>query len=124
MSNQLINSNGQDLKNNLNSLNDLESFLHDLSEKLESKKLKTGSDLSSYVKSQRISVPGILGDAKITYQGYSDELGKSKRKLVIVTKPDKNYPEPIARKIFCIKVRSVVACLECGWIWCRIVIYY
>ncbi len=131
----LLNQNNKKMKNkalitednttsNFENLQQLEDFLHKLSDKLGSTKLRTGSDLTSYLKSYKLEAPGFLGSGKIVYEGYHDELGKSKRKLVIVTKPDKEYTEPMARKIFCVRTRWGVACLECGWIWCRVVIYY
>ena len=66
--------------------------------------------------------PALFGDEKITYTVH-DEKDKNWKKLVIVTRPEKEYADPVARKIFCVKIGRVTACLECGWLWCSVVIY-
>ena len=103
-------------------MEEVEKFLHTLSEKLDKKKIKSGADISSYMQSYKLKRPALFGEDKITYTIH-DEKDKNWKKLVIVTRPEKEYADPIARKIFCVKIGRVVACLECGWLWCQVVIY-
>ncbi len=108
----------------LEQIREIEKFLHTLSDKIGNRKLKNGANLSAFLKKNKMTVPVIFDTDKAVYHEYNSQTENSKRKIVIVTKPDKNYQEVMARKIFCIRTRWGTACLECGWIWCRIVIYY
>jgi len=103
-------------------MEEIEKFLHSLSNKLDKKKLKNGADIASYIKTYKLKKPALFGDEKITYTVH-DEKDKNWKKLVIVTRPEKEYADPVARKIFCVKIGRVTACLECGWLWCSVVIY-
>ena len=117
------NSKSTDIGQSVEAMQELEQLLHHLSEKMDATKLKDGEDLIPHLEKLKVKVPGFLQDAEIVYADHSTSTKKTKQSLVMVTTPDKVYPDAIARKIFCIRWRGWVACLECGWIWCKVVIY-
>jgi hypothetical protein len=118
------------LLESLSDLAELEKFIHSLDHKLLDSKLKPGTDLLTYSKKQKIKIPQFLEDATVESINHDQEdkfTSGLKRRLVLV-RPNKHGNELMAIRVGCVRIRTrwgtVVVCLECGWIWCRIVIYF
>jgi hypothetical protein len=102
---------------------DLEDFMHELHERLGDRELKHGDDLTARASDLGIRVPEFLAGEPLVYEVHDHkERGIEGRALVLV-RPS-GITNPVAeRKILCGRWGRYTICLECGWIWCRIVIY-
>jgi hypothetical protein len=102
---------------------DLEDFLHELHERLGDRELKHGDDLTARASDLGVRVPEFLAGEPLVYQVHDHkEQGIEGRALVLV-RPS-GITDPVAeRKIYCGRWKRYTICLECGWIWCKIVIY-
>jgi hypothetical protein len=111
-----------DLSGCLSVTNEFAHFVREAEEKLHAAKLKPGEDLEPLLEKSGVKIPEWLRGSGITYETSATELAKSDAGgLVIVTPGD---PRIVEVRVFCICIRKwrVCVCLECGWIWCRIVI--
>jgi hypothetical protein len=111
-----------DLNHSLSITSELAQFVRAAEEKLRSAKLETGQDLEPMLEKAGVRIPDWLRGAGIAYEPASAEKVRSGESgLVIVTPGD---PRILAIRIFCVCIKkwNVCVCLECGWIWCRIVI--
>lgn len=101
---------------------ELETFLHSFIGGLIKRKPKQGEDVTHHAKELGLKIPEILAGSPITW-GSGSEAGsageQSERSLILV---QPGNPTALGLTIGCIHVRNVQICLECGWIWCRIVI--
>jgi hypothetical protein len=102
---------------------ELETFLHTFLGKLDPKKLKANEDLTPYVKQSGLRLPPALKGASITWEGSGESHmavpGGDAQTLVFA---HQGHPDAIGLVIKCVKVGKWSVCLECGWIWCRIVV--
>jgi hypothetical protein len=108
----------------------LEKFVSAVGHKLFDSKLKPGSNILAYAKAQKLKIPDFLEGAvveSIDHENEAKYTAKLKNRLVLV-RPNKAVGDPMAIRIGCKIIRTrwgtIVICLECGWIWCRIVIYF
>lgn len=102
---------------------DLEDFMHELHERLGDRELKHGDDLTARASDLGVRIPGFLAGKPLVYEVHDHkEHGIEGRALVLVRPSGET--NPVAElKIFCGRWNRYTICLECGWIWCRIVIY-
>lgn len=111
-----------DLDQALELVADLEEFVHELFSKASDEELLDGEDLVERAARLGVSVPSSLAGEEIRYTprepGITREAGG--RSLVLV-RPGR--PDMLDVRIGCTTIRGHRVCLECGWIWCRIVIY-
>ncbi len=107
----------------LNDTHELEAFLHAFLAKLDAGKLKVGDDVTHQAKELGMELPPMLKDATITWEGTGEshrhEAAGRSQTLVFVRPGD---PQAVGLTIKCVKIRKWTVCLECGWIWCRIVV--
>jgi len=111
-----------DLRGCLTVINELAHFVREVAENLREAKLKPGEDLEPSLEKSGLKIPEWLRGSGMTYENPPPELDKrGAGGLVIVTPGD---PRIVEVRVFCICIRKwrVCICLECGWIWCRIVI--
>jgi hypothetical protein len=102
---------------------DLEEFMHELHERLGDRELKPGEDLKDHARELGLQVPEFLEAEPFVYELHEhDEETIEGRAIVLVRPSDERNPVS-KRKIICGSWGRVTVCLECGWIWCKIVIY-
>jgi hypothetical protein len=101
----------------------LETFFHDFISQLVKRRPKAGEDVTRYVNELGLKVPSAIDGTPITWgNGTESELvseGEEIQTLVLVRPGN---PQAVGLTIGCIRVGRFSVCLECGWIYCRIVI--
>lgn len=110
------------LLNSLRDVRELENFLHELLRALPERKLRHGDDVTAHARELGIDVPEFLSGEEITWDTQSrfeSEFGGAADQLVLV-RP--GQPDALGLTIGCIRWRRFKICLECGWLYCRIVI--
>jgi len=111
-----------DLSSSLSVTNEFAHFVREVEEKLHAAKLKPGEDLEPLIEKAGVKIPEWLRDSGMTYESPATEMTKyGTGGLVIVTPGD---PRIVEIRVFCVCFPKwhVCVCLECGWIWCRIVV--
>ena len=108
----------------LHNTRELESFLHDFIGRLAKRRLRSGEDVTHLADEFRLKVPAALKGAQITWAGGDDEGIKDQvtgEQVLVLTRP--GHFDAVGLTIGCIRVgRRIKICLECGWLYCRIVI--
>jgi len=107
----------------LNDTHELETFLHAFLEKLDEKKLKPGEDVTRLAEQFGLKPPAVLAGAPITWEGSGHahyEAAGTRVQSLVLARP--GHPDAVGLVIKCITIRGWRICLECGWIWCRIVV--
>jgi hypothetical protein len=114
------------LLQSLSNMRRFEKFIHDLDKKLSKVELKEGEDLVVLASELKVKIPEFLEGATITYQRHAEtgkRFGKSEPLVFINPPHGRQHPGPLAVRLFCIRVgKNIRVCLECGWLWCKIVI--
>ncbi|HLN07048.1 MAG TPA: hypothetical protein VK217_12270 [Acidimicrobiales bacterium] len=111
------------LHTSLANVADLEDFIHELHERLGERNLKHGDDLSALASEVDLEVPGFLGKEPLTYEVHDRSHHDIEGRALVLVRPS-GITNPVAElKIFCGRWGRYTICLECGWIWCKIVIY-
>jgi hypothetical protein len=112
------------LLDSLRDVRELETFLHDLLGNLTLRGIETarGEDLMRYVKVLGLSVPEAIRDMAVTWDTHHGlaEAGPGKESSLVLVKP--GHPDALGLTIGCVRVGRFKICLECGWLYCRIVI--
>ncbi len=102
---------------------DLEDFMHQLHERLGDRKLRPGDDLIARAADLGIRVAEFLAGEPLVYQVHDHKEHDIEGRALVLVRPS-GITNPVAElKIFCVQRGRYTICLECGWIWCRIVIY-
>lgn len=102
---------------------DLEDFMHELHERLGDRELKRGDDLTARASELDIRVPEFLSGEPLVYEVHDHKEHDIEGRALVLVRPS-GVTNPVAeRKIICGRWGKYTICLECGWIWCRIVIY-
>jgi hypothetical protein len=112
-------------KNNLDSVlqnvQELEGFFHALLPALDDQKLKQGDDLLGYAKALKLKIPeSLLGEAITWETGHSHSHGEHDVDAISLVRP--GHSGAVGLVIKCVRIGRWRFCLECGWIWCRIVV--
>ena len=98
-------------------------FMHELHERLGDRELKPGEDLKERAAALDIRVPDFLGGKPLIYEMHDHKEERIEGRAIVLVRPS-NVKNPVSRrKIICGSWGRVTVCLECGWIWCKIVIY-
>jgi hypothetical protein len=106
-------------ENILHDVHELETFLHSVIGPLTKQKLKTGVDIRPHIEKMGLKVPASLESLPITWGG-EDTSGAGGEQTITLVRP--GSPEALGFTIGCIGIGGVKICLECGWLYCRIVI--
>lgn len=109
-----------DLEPALDQVQSLTQFAHDAITAALDADEREGSDLPSLLSKAGISAPASIQLSDVAWDdpnGPSDGLGD--RQMVMMLP---GHPEALGFTVGCIRIRGRRYCLECGWIWCRIVI--
>ena len=114
-------SGGVDLSQVLSVTSQFVLFVRQAEEKLHTHKLAHGEELEPLLEKSGVKIPEWLRGSGIVYQRAEEMAKPGEGGLVIVTPGD---PRIVELRLFCVcfKRWNVCVCLECGWIWCRIVI--
>ncbi len=106
----------------LHSSHELETFFHEFIMHVARQRPRPGADVTKYSRKLGVAVPGVLKGAKITWahHGDADAAGEDGPGILVFTRP--GQPEALGFTIGCVKVGRYKVCLECGWLYCRIVI--
>ncbi len=108
-----------DLDEALEVVADLEDFIHDLLSKVVGEELEDGDDLAEHAARLGVRIPASLEGEEIRYT--PDAGGETGGRSLVLIRP--GQPDALDFKVGCVTIRGHRVCLECGWIWCRIVIY-
>ena len=111
-----------DLVGCLSTTSELAQFVREAEAKLRGTKLSAGQELEPVLEKAGVKIPDFLRGSGLTHETHGEEFAKAgPNSMVIVTAGD---PTVVDVRVFCIcsKRWRICVCLECGWIWCRIVI--
>jgi hypothetical protein len=104
---------------------ELEQFLHAFIGGLTKRHLRAGEDVSHLVKEFGLKRPTALEGAPITWVGREEspdaQSGGDGRTLVLARPGN---ADALGFTVGCITIRGRRYCLECGWLYCRIVIKF
>lgn len=104
----------------LMNVQELEEFFHAFLPALDEQKLKQGEDVLPYAKTLKLKIPQSLRGEKMTWETTHSHSLAERAEGISLIKP--GHPNAVGLTIKCVKIRKWRVCLECGWIWCRIVI--
>lgn len=105
----------------LSDVRELETFLHELLEEVSSEKLRPGESLLPHIERLGLHVPDSMQGAEITWDPVREAATEREGSPpLVLVRP--GHPEALGFTVGCIKIWNVRVCLECGWLWCRIVI--
>jgi hypothetical protein len=107
----------------LSNIADLEAFIHELHERLGDRQLEAGDDLKERAREFNIAVPDFLEGEPFVYEAHDHRDEEIDGRAIVLVRPNA-ITNPVAKlRLLCGSWGRVTVCLECGWIWCRIVIY-
>ena len=105
----------------LQNVQELESFLHEFLERLPADELEDGEDLMPHIERVGLEIPRFLEAGEFTYAGAPCELDHSiGAPPLVLVRP--GHPQAIGLVIRCVHLRGWKICVECCWIYCRIVL--
>lgn len=102
---------------------ELQNFLYAFLGRLEAEKLKPGQDLTPLVKQIGLELPALLRGEPIVWEGHTTAhfaAHGGDAPVLAFVRP--GHADAIGLVIGCIHTGRWTICLECGWIWCRIVV--
>jgi hypothetical protein len=113
------------LTKSLDDVLELEQFLHSFIGQLANRPLKAGDDVTRFVEELGLKLPGGLSGAPILWGSREERANTGEQdrgKVLVLARP--GIPTALGFTIGCITFRGRRYCLECGWIFCRIVIRF
>ena len=107
----------------LNETQALESFLFEFLEKLPTD-LASGEDVAKYASKFGLTLPESLNGEAIAWDPTDEsyKVGGTHPKTIVLVRPGHGNPSVLGLVIKCVTIRGWRVCLECGWLYCRIVI--
>ena len=100
---------------------EIEDFLHALLPALDEEKLCQGDDVLRYAKKMKLKIPNSLRGAEVAWEtDHSDSPVKRGSDTLVFVRP--GHADAVGLVIKCVRIGKWRFCLECGWIWCRIVV--
>jgi hypothetical protein len=97
--------------------------MHELHERLGDDELDPGEDLTERAEKLNIRVPQFLAGKPFVHVLHDHDDEAIEGRAIVLVRPS-GITNPVSkRKIICGSWGRVTVCLECGWIWCKIVIY-
>ena len=114
-------SNHDPFETTLSNMQEFETFVHQLFDKLPMGELHHGESLIPYVERHQIRIPEFLQATDVTWHAGTDlkEEGDVRQVLVLI-RPGQS--EVLGFRIGCITIGHWRICLECGFWYCRVVI--
>lgn len=113
------------LTGSLQDVQELEQFLYEFIGALTTRRLKPGEDVTHLIDELGLRPPAAWQRMPITWVGGIEDpsaaQGHSGQTLVLMRPGN---PEAVGFTIGCIRVHGRRYCLECGWLYCRIVIKF
>ncbi len=111
------------LLSSLGDLREIEEFLHHLLGDVSTRRLKPGTDLLPHAERMKLAVPAALRGLPIVWDGGvkidDEDLGDDPP--ISIVRP--GNPAALGFTIGCVRIgKRVKVCLECGWLYCKIVI--
>lgn len=105
----------------LQNVRELEAFLLKLLESPGAHKLRHGENVLAHCEKTHVPVPDSLRGVEITWDTET-EFGKefADGPPLVLVQPGR--PDALGLTIGCVRFGRFKVCLECGWLWCRIVI--
>lgn len=112
----------EEIETTLRNVYELETFVHELLGKLPTREVRHGESLVPYAEKLGVRIPDFLQSTEVTWdKSAAFEPEAEAGQVLVLTRPGK--PQVLGLTIGCIRIGSnVKVCLECGWLWCRIVI--
>jgi hypothetical protein len=100
---------------------EIEFFLHAFLKRLPAD-LKPGEDVTRYAKKFGLKLPACLKGEVIEWVGQEahDIERDARTETLVLSQP--GQAEALGLTIKCVKIRRWRFCLECGWLYCRIVV--
>jgi hypothetical protein len=105
----------------LENTKELEDFLHALIPALDTDKLHQGADVLSYARNVKVKIPDFLKGEKVTWE-TEDSHSTLQKNAESITLVRSGNPAIVGLKIACVRAGKWRICLECSWLWCRIVL--
>jgi hypothetical protein len=102
---------------------ELEEFFHAFISQLVKRRLRDGADVTRYVDTFGLKTPAALKGVPMTWlsEGSAhDADGEDAEQTLVLARPGE--ADAIGLTIGCIRFGRFKACLECGWLYCRVVI--
>lgn len=118
-------STSDSLSNSLREVLELEKFLHDFIGALNTRRHKRGEDVTHLVDELGLKLPEAFKGAPITWVGSeeaSNIASGHEEQTLVLARPGK--ADALGFTVGCVKIRGRRYCLECGWIYCRVVIRF
>jgi hypothetical protein len=115
-------SSSERMLRSLRDVHELENFMHELLRALPDLRLRHGDDVTAQAKELGIEIPDFLSGEELTWDTqtrFESEAREATSTLVLVRPGE---PEALGFTIGCIRWGRLKICLECGWLYCRIVI--
>ncbi len=104
----------------LQDVSELEDFLHALLPALDEQKLHQGDDVLRYAKALKLKIPESLRGMEVTWETDHSDAQRKRGETLVLTQS--GHAGALGLVIKCVRVGKWRICLECGWIWCRIVV--
>jgi hypothetical protein len=101
---------------------DLVEFMHDFHARLGDRELRPGEDLKERAVALEVRVPSFLAGMPLTYVVHDHKEEAPDGRAIVIVRPGDAKNAVSRRKIICASWGKYQICLECGWIWCTIVI--
>jgi len=100
---------------------EIESFLHAFLKRLP-EDLKPGEDVTRYAKKFGLKLPASFKGEVIEWSGQEahDEGRDVRTQTLVLSRP--GQADALGLTIKCVTIRGWRFCLECGWLYCRIVV--
>jgi len=111
------------LHTSLATVADLQSFIHELHDRLGDRELKHGDDLSALASELDLQVPAFLAEEPLIYEVHDHRDHAVDGRAIVLVRPSGITNPVVEMKIYCHRWGRYTICLECGWNWCRIFIY-
>jgi hypothetical protein len=109
------------LDNVLEDIHELEDFLHVLIPALEQQKLRPGEEVLRYAKEMKLKIPRSIEGLEIIWEPDSAEAPQGRQtESVVLVRP--GHPDALGLTLGCVGIGKWKVCLECSWIFCRIVV--
>jgi len=113
----------EEVETGIQHVQELEAFLHDFLPRLPEKELKDGEDLLPYVTRLDLHPPGFLEGSELTWEACdckSPEPNGDDHRPLVLMRP--GHPDAVGLTIKCVRWGSWKICVECCWIYCRVVL--